>query len=143
MWGSMQFIPLFQPHQISKTTSLIHSTHPSRLQIQILGQWQFNHVEGVALNISLSRSSGSLYTKGISYGLIKLHNSLLSQNHPLAKRPDPAGDAPPAPGPETAFTAAPALAAPHNLALSLSCAVPPLLAGGEGSFACCCWATLL
>jgi hypothetical protein len=62
------------------------------------------------------------------------------QNQPLAKRPDPAGDAPPAPAPcpDIVFTAAPALAAPHNLAFSLSCAVPPLLAGGEGSLPCCC-----
>jgi hypothetical protein len=91
------------------------------------------------------QSNGSKYKTIIPHSLLKLPNSMLpQQNHPLAKRPDPANDAPPAPPappapcPDTAFTAAPALAAPHNLALSLSCAVPPLLAGGDGSPPCCC-----
>lgn len=60
---------------------------------------------------------------------------LHAQHQPLAKRPDPAGGGAPAPAP---FAGLPVLAAPHNLAFSLSCAVPPLLAGGEGSAPCCC-----
>ncbi|KAH0284724.1 hypothetical protein KCU62_g8081, partial [Aureobasidium sp. EXF-3399] len=65
-----------------------------------------------------------------------------SPQEPAKLTPDnyPAGDAPPdaAPAADAALATLLTLAAPYNLALSLSYAVPPLLASGEGSFPYCC-----